>query len=102
MKCTVVLDTDERNIVGQIQPSGEMTLDPDKMGLWTEPAFESDKQCQKCIMLPNCQGISCPLVRMNTGESPCVPTRRHAKRQMLETLKYANGGKVKQVPAMTR
>lgn len=102
MKCTVVLDTDERNIVGQLQPSGELNLNGDRMSLWTEPAFESDSQCQKCVMLPQCQGISCPLVRMQTNESPCIPTRRYAKRQMLETLAYHDNCKVREVPAMTR
>jgi uncharacterized protein len=102
MKCTVVLDTDERNVVGNILPTGQLNLDSDKMGLWTEPAFESDSQCQKCIMLPQCQGISCPLARMRTNEPPCIPTRRYAKRQMQETLDYGNKGKVRQIPAMTR
>jgi uncharacterized protein len=86
MKCTVVLDTDERNVVGHIKPSGEMVLDPEKMTLWTEPAYERDEGCKKCVMLPGCQGISCPLVRMRTNESPCVPTKYHAKRQMVELL----------------
>lgn len=88
MKCTVMLDTDERNIVGQLSPSGELVIDSDKLSLWTEPAFESDTQCQKCVMLPSCQGNSCPLVRMQTKQQPCVSARRHSKRLMREALKY--------------
>jgi len=102
MKCTVALDSDERNVVGNILPTGEMVLEADKLSLWTEPAFESDSQCRKCVMLPSCQGMSCPLVRMETQESPCVPTRRYAKRQMLETLKFRTGARIRHITTMTR
>ncbi|WP_395839145.1 radical SAM protein [Archangium violaceum] len=103
MKCTVALDADERNIVGRLTPEGELVLDADKMGLWTEPAFEADSHCRKCVLLPNCQGMSCPLVRMRTGESPCVPERRHAKRQMLELVRtWEDHGRHRSIPLSKR
>ena len=103
MKCTVVLDTDERNIVGRVTPEGELILNPDRLGLWTEPAYERDTQCQKCVMLPTCQGISCPLVRIQANTQPCVPTRRYAKRQMLESLRYhENCGKPQRIPMLSK
>jgi uncharacterized protein len=82
MKCTIDLDTKDRNIVGQIQEDGGLDLDEDKMALWTEPAYESDKKCQKCVVLPVCQGIYCPQIRMDEDRSPCTPLRKSAKKDL--------------------
>jgi len=79
MKCTIELDSNERNIVGQIDEEGGLNLDDNKMALWTEPAFENDSNCKKCAFLPSCQGLSCPLLRFQTGESPCIDERKHFK-----------------------
>lgn len=86
MKCTIDLDKQDRNVVGSLTEQGELLLNDDKMALWTEPAFESDGKCQKCVVLPACQGISCPLIRMESGNSPCVPLRHGAKAQLRELL----------------
>ena len=88
MKCTVVLDKDENNVVGQLHEDGRLTLDDDRMALWTEPAFQRDSQCQKCAVLPSCQGISCPLPRITAGERPCVSTRTQSKSELFELLEY--------------
>jgi len=85
MKCTIVLDKEDHNVVGAIDANGELTLNRDRMALWTEPAFESDGKCQKCVVLPLCHGMHCPLVRMEENRSPCTPTRREAKERLLET-----------------
>jgi uncharacterized protein len=82
MKCTVVLDTEEHNIVGQLGEDGRFKLNQDNMALWTEPAFERDDQCQRCVVLPSCQGISCPLPRITSDVRPCVSTRTHAKDEL--------------------
>jgi uncharacterized protein len=82
MKCTIELDTNDRNVVGHLAESGELTLDDNKMSLWTEPAFESDKKCQKCMMAPSCAGMSCPLVRFQTNDSPCVSERTTFKQSL--------------------
>jgi uncharacterized protein len=82
MKCTIDLDKQDRNVVGRIQEDGELELDVDKLALWTEPAFETDGKCQKCVVLPACQGISCPQVRFDTGNSPCIPLRTTYKAEL--------------------
>jgi uncharacterized protein len=89
MKCTVALDTEDYNVVGHITPEGKLDLDIDKMALWTEPAFENDKQCGRCVMVPTCQGLHCPLVRIEKAKRPCPPTRLRAKDAMLEMVEVA-------------
>lgn len=82
MKCTVDLDKEDRNIVGHLNKDGGLILDRDKMALWTEPAFEHDKQCQKCVVLPACSGVHCPQVRLDYHRSPCTPIRTQFKQEM--------------------
>jgi uncharacterized protein len=86
MKCTIVLDKDDYNVVGQITPEGILNLNNDRMSLWTEPAFEQDTKCCKCVMLPNCQGIHCPLVRIEENIQPCISTRSNPKGELLAIL----------------
>ena len=74
MKCTVLLDKKDHNIVGQLTPEGEMVMNVDNYALWVEPSFETDTTCQKCSLLPTCQGISCPLIRIQNNERPCATT----------------------------
>jgi uncharacterized protein len=89
MKCTVELDMADRNVVGQLDEAGNLHLDPDKMSLWCEPAFEKDKKCQKCVVLPVCMGSSCPLVRFEQHTSPCIPLRRNAKEELRAAVSAA-------------
>ena len=86
MKCTISLDTQENNVVGHLSPDGSMVLDRDKMALWTEPAFENDTKCQKCVVVPLCQGTHCPLIRIDENVSPCCGTRSNAKQQLISLL----------------
>jgi uncharacterized protein len=86
MKCTVVLDKKDYNIVGWISEDGELFLDEDKYALWIEPAFEADAACKKCFALPVCQGISCPLERIEYGQRPCPPVKLNIKRELVTTL----------------
>lgn len=88
MKCTLALDKDVNNVVGKVTENGDLELDQDKMALWTEPAFEKDGQCQKCAVLPSCQGLHCPIVRMNQKTQPCIPTRTNPHGELLEVAKY--------------
>lgn len=85
MKCTVSLDRQDANVIGRITPEGDLEIDRDKFALWTEPVFESDSRCRKCVVLPACQGLHCPLIRMEENRSPCMPTRLHLKQALLET-----------------
>ena len=87
MKCTIDLDKQERNIVGQLTEDGELVLEADKLALWTEPAFERDSQCRKCVVLPACSGIHCPQVRLDYNRSPCTPVRRNFKAEMRQTVR---------------
>lgn len=80
MKCTIELDTNDRNVVGHLTREGDMKIDRERMGLWTEPAFESDTKCQSCVALPMCQGVHCPLVRIEDDRSPCTSLRLNMKR----------------------
>lgn len=86
MKCTIDLDMKDRNVVGHLAESGEMTLDEDKMARWTEPAFERDPKCQRCVMLPSCQGVSCPVQRWDRAESPCVAIRSTFKGELRQVM----------------
>jgi uncharacterized protein len=86
MKCTIILDKDDYNVVGRVTPEGDLELDGDRMALWTEPAFERDDQCRKCVVLPTCQGIHCPLIRIEDNKQPCISTRSNLKRELLAVL----------------
>ncbi len=71
MKCTVVLDTKDHNIVGRLTADGAAQIQIDKLVKWTAPYFEDDEMCKQCFFLPVCQGVSCPLPRLETGDRPC-------------------------------
>jgi len=75
MKCTLVLDKHDYNIVGTLQPDGRPDVKLDKLVNWVAPYFEEDASCQKCFFLPVCQGISCPLERIENNARPC-PTEK--------------------------
>lgn len=90
MKCTVVLDKEDHNIVGHLTPDGDVVLKVDNYALWVEPAFQNDTGCQKCSLLPSCQGISCPLIRIENNQSPCAATPKSTlRRELLATLATA-------------
>jgi uncharacterized protein len=74
MKCTIVLDKDKYNVVGTLEDGGIMKIDETLHKKWIEPSFALDPDCQTCHLLPSCQGISCPLIRHNTGKRPCAAT----------------------------
>ena len=89
MKCTIDLDKKDRNVVGRLDKEGGLNLDTDRFALWTEPAFERDTKCQKCVVLPACQGVFCPQIRFDTGRSPCTPLRMGAKKELLQVFQTA-------------
>jgi uncharacterized protein len=100
MKCTIVLDKEDYNVVGRITPSGDLELEEERMALWTEPAFEQDGQCRKCVVLPTCQGVSCPLIRIEENTQPCISTRSNLKGELLAILD-APGNKGRRVPVVS-
>ena len=90
MKCTVALDKADHNIVGQLTSDGEMHMKVENYALWVEPAFEGDTGCQKCSLLPSCQGISCPLIRIEENKRPCGATpKRNLRNELLATYETA-------------
>lgn len=93
MKCTIMLDKDPANVVGQITPEGVLELNDDRMALWTEPSFETDTQCQKCLFLPNCGSGYCPLPKIegNSERSKCVPQRSNPKGMLMQLVKETKG-----------
>jgi len=91
MKCTIVLDKADHNIVGHLKPNGDMVLNADNFALWVEPAFQNDAGCQKCSILPTCQGISCPLIRIEEHKSPCGATpKANVRNELLLAMETAD------------
>lgn len=86
MKCTVSLDQDDYNVVGNLAATGELIIDDDKMARWTEPAFETDATCASCFMVSTCHGMHCPKVRFDTGQRPCPDIRKNAKQQLVDFM----------------
>lgn len=86
MKCTVVLDKQPNNIVGRLTEDGELILNADHFALWVDPAWQRDSTCSSCYLVPVCQGLACPLVRINDGQRPCPSTKSAIKAELLETL----------------
>lgn len=84
MKCTEVLDTVPGNIVGQIHPSGEMTLNEDAFGKWVKPYYKEDTMCNKCFFVPVCQGVICSLPRVVGGNRPCPTQKVEIRHSLLE------------------
>ncbi len=82
MKCTVVLDTLDANVVGHMRENGSIHIDEPRLAAWIKPHYIADSTCQKCFFLPACQGASCPLPRL-AGHRPCPP----AKMQIQKTLR---------------
>jgi uncharacterized protein len=97
MKCTVALDKHDYNVVGQIDAEGDLHLDIDKMALWTEPAFENDSGCAKCYMVPVCQGMHCPKIRIEEHNRPCPPQKRQLQSALLETYE---AGRTRRAPRL--
>jgi uncharacterized protein len=82
-KCTVELDYHDRNIVGQLQPDGTMTLDWRKMALWCETnGLDAGKKCGSCFFRPSCHGAVCPKQWLDENDCAC-PHERVAIQQIL-------------------
>jgi uncharacterized protein len=92
MKCTVTLDHQPENIVGRITEDGELVLDRNHLALWVEPAFAHDSACQACYLLPSCQGMHCPLVRIQDNRTPCPSTKSDLRGALEATLMQPAAG----------
>lgn len=81
MKCTLELDTDERNIVGQVKADGEFEIDKVKFDQWVLSGSD-DATCHSCFMSPACQGAACAKERMDSGNRPCPDEKVSLKRSL--------------------
>jgi len=97
MKCSVALDTHDANVVGKINSCGELEIDRDKLAFWTEPTYSSSKKCKQCVILPVCQGVSCPYERLHGEENPCPPLRGKVKKSLAWTHKACSGKTTRKV-----
>ncbi|HEV2147872.1 MAG TPA: radical SAM protein [Longimicrobiaceae bacterium] len=86
MKCTIALDDMDANVVGQLRPDGNMELNPENMSKWVNPHFETDSLCQRCYVLPGCQGAACPLTRIRDNERTCCGVKGSLKGVLRYTL----------------
>lgn len=87
MKCTVALDTEDKNIVGELLEDGSLELDAAKFGPWVRPHYQTDSTCRECFFVPVCQGSSCPLPRVIGGDRPCPPQKVSIQRTLQEALR---------------
>ncbi len=69
-KCTVAFDL-EQNKIGKLMPDGSLVLNQDRAKIWTEKNATNDPSCSQCAFALSCQGIFCPLMRLQTGKPPC-------------------------------
>lgn len=76
MKCTMELDTQDRNVVGQVLADGQLQLDADKLAAWVMSGSD-DSHCRSCFMAPACQGAACAKTRADLGIRPCPDDKRH-------------------------
>lgn len=76
MKCTLELDTRERNIVGRLHSDGRLQLDAEKMAAWVMSGSD-DSHCRACFMAPSCQGAACAKTRFDLKIRPCPDDKRH-------------------------
>lgn len=93
MKCTIALYDLESNVVGQLHPDGKLELNDENMTKWVNPHFESDQMCQKCYVLPGCQGAMCPLSRVTQNTRTCCGVKSELKPEMRITLDQAPGAR---------
>jgi uncharacterized protein len=76
MKCTLELDTNERNIIGQVKEDGFWEIDYEKLALWVLGDGNGDTGCKNCYFAPACQGAACAKARFDTGHSPCPSEKK--------------------------
>lgn len=73
-RCSVAFDLPE-NQLGWIRQDGTFDIDEEKDKLWTTASSLNDPQCSQCAFNISCQGLHCPLIRLQSGKTPC-PTEK--------------------------
>lgn len=77
-KCSVAFGRDD-NRIGQIGHDGTYRIDADMEHVWTGQSALTDKNCGGCGFNRSCQGIFCPLMRIQSGKTPCPTEKRFAE-----------------------
>lgn len=87
-KCTVELDTQQRNIIGEIYNDGSMTIDWPRLSLWTETNGRmAETKCGTCHFSPTCHGSVCPQEWMDSDlEDVACPPHKQVVRESLPLL----------------
>ncbi len=80
-KCTVAFDRAE-NQIGRLREDGCPEIDAAKEKLWTTANILTDSSCSSCALALSCQGLFCPLERLDSGHRPC-PSEKRFYRQLL-------------------
>lgn len=71
-KCTVAL-SDPLNTVGYLEAEGELKLNSN-YSKWIKDY--SDHECLKCFLFRTCQGNSCALTNIKSGQKKCPPIKK--------------------------
>lgn len=69
LKCSIVLEEDERNIVGKINSDGTIDYN-DNIFLWNNAEARELNECNQCSHVITCFNSSCPLLNLN-GYNEC-------------------------------
>lgn len=76
-KCSVAVDLPE-NQIGKLTGSGHIELDAENHKHWITENAVTDSNCNSCNFARSCQGVFCPLVRIQTQQPPCPTEKRFA------------------------
>lgn len=76
-KCSVAVDLPE-NQIGKLTADGRIEVDDDKHDHWISDNAVTDSNCNSCSFARSCQGVFCPLVRIQTQKPPCPTEKRFA------------------------
>ena len=72
MKCSIDLRENPDNIVGNLEPDGNMVLNENKLKTWNVDLNKNKESCSKCKKWFSCMGNSCPKA-YNDGYSASCP-----------------------------
>lgn len=64
LKCTIVLNQDDRNIVGYLDKNGKVIYN-EKLDYWINVTNRNNSKCNNCPKLLTCFNSSCPLALIN-------------------------------------
>lgn len=87
-KCTIAL-YDPINWVGKLMKDGTLSLDSEKMKLWTEGG-SNDLVCRSCTFAPTCHGDTCPLERLRIPDKQPCPSHKNETDKILDLLDKQN------------